>query len=275
MEHNKVYIDQAILAAKKAGKLLLQLTPTILLSPTERKALVANADRTVHDCIYETLIEAFPKPNYISVYSENQIFLTEGALWIVDPLVGSGNFGHGNPHYAISIALNIDDVTALGVIYNPVFDELFTCLKGHGAYLNNSSISVSKTPYLIDALLSTRFPYDLSKKDQSTLNVYNDLVLNSEGVLNHATATLDLAYVAAGRFDGFWATGMNPWDLTAAALLVKEAGGEVTTLSGDQHFTKCTDIIATNGAIHLEVVNVISKILRNHMPHETAQNFDA
>ena len=262
MENNIAYIKHAILAAKIAGKLLIELTPTIPLSSIERKKLMNEADRAVHDSIYETLRKAFPNQRYLSVFSENQSFITDGALWIIDPIVGLGNFGHGNAYYALSIALNIDDVTTVGVIYNPVFNDLFTCIKGQGAYLNNNSISISKTLHLKDALLSTRFPYDLSEKNKSILNVYNDMVLRCEDVLNHATATLDLAYVAAGRFDGFWAKGMNPWDLTAAALLIKEAGGKVTTLSGDNHSTESTEIIATNGAIHKEVVNIIAKNIK-------------
>jgi myo-inositol-1(or 4)-monophosphatase len=262
MENNRAYIKHAILAAKKAGKLLIELTPTIPLSAIERKTLVDEADRKVHDSIYETLKKAFPNQPYLSVFSENQSFITDGALWIIDPIVGLGNFGHGNPHYALSIALNIDDLTNVGVIYNPVFDELFTCIIGQGAYLNNNLISVSKTSHLKHALLSTRFPYDLSKEDPSTLNIYHDMTLNTEGVLNHATATLDLAYVAAGRIDGFWAKGMNAWDLTAAALLIKEAGGKVTTLSGNNHSMESTEIIATNGAIHKEVLNIISKKIK-------------
>ena len=267
MENNRAYLKHAILAAKKAGKLLIELTPAIPLTAIERKKLMDKADRKVHDSIYETLRKAFPNQRYLSVFSENQSFITDGALWIIDPIVGLGNFGHGNAYYALSIALNIDDVTTVGVIYNPVFNELFTCIKGQGAYLNNNSISVSKTLHLKDALLSTRFPYDLSEKNKSIFNVYNDMVLRSEDVLNHATATLDLAYVAAGRFDGFWAMGMNPWDLTSAALLVKEAGGKVTAFSGDNYFTQCTEIIANNGTIHQEMIHIISRNLKQNNPY--------
>ena len=267
MENNKVYLNYAILAAKKAGKILLELAPSILLSPIERQELIDRVDRKTHDCILKTLLDAFPKLKYISEYSENQTFFTDKALWIIDPIVGLGNYGHGSPYYALSIALNIDDVTTVGVIYNPVFNELFTCIKGQGAYLNNNSISISKTLHLKDALLSTRFPYDLSEKNKSILNVYNDMVLRSEDVLNHATATLDLAYVAAGRFDGFWAMGMNPWDLTSAALLVKEAGGKVTAFSGDNYFTQCTEIIANNGTIHQEMIHIISRNLKQNNPY--------
>ena len=260
MENNKEYIKYAILAAKKAGKLLIKLTPTVPLSVIDRKKLMDEADRKVHDSIYETLQKTFPNQQFLSVFSKNRSFVTNGALWIIDPIVGLGNFGHGNPHYALSIALNIDNITNIGIIYNPAHDELFTCIIGQGAHLNDNLIKVSNTCNLKNALLSTRFPYDLSKENPSTLKIYHNMTLKTEGVLNHASATLDIAYVAAGRIDGFWAKGINPWDLTAAALLVKEAGGRVTTLSGSDYFTKSTEILATNGAIHNEMTKLLQDI---------------
>ena len=131
--NNREYIKHAILAAKNAGKLLLELTPTIPLSAIERKKLEDEVDRKVHDNIIKTLKKIFPNQQYLSAFSENRLFVTDGALWIIDPIVGLDNFGRGNPNYALSIALNIDDRTNIGIIYNPVFDELFTCIIGQGA----------------------------------------------------------------------------------------------------------------------------------------------
>ncbi len=263
MEVYKEHLEKAVIAAKQAGNLVLEMIPkNHQLNTEERLLLMDEADRKVHDSIYDTLCNDFLEYEYISVYTENQIFYKNKPLWVIDPIVGLGNFSHGDPHFAVSIALMINGVTVVALIYNPIFNELFTAIKEQGAFLNEKQIHVSKTKKLEHALLSTRFPYDIRNSKVTNLNLFNNLIMKSEGVLNNATATLDLAYVASGQYDGFWALQMNPWDLVAATLLIQEAGGKVSTLSGEYYFTESTEILATNANIHEEIIEVISKVPR-------------
>ncbi len=257
----KDHLQKAIIVAKKAGEMLIDLIPSHhSLNSKERLRLMDVADRGVHDCIYNALCEDFIDYKYISVYTENQIFYKDKPLWVIDPIVGLGNFSHGDPHFAVSIALMINGVTVVALIYNPIFNELFTAIKSQGAFLNEKRIQVSKTKKLEHALLSTRFPYDIHDGKVTNLNLFNHLILKAESVLNNATATLDLAYVASGQYDGFWALHMNPWDLTAAVLLIEEAGGKITTLSGETYMTESLEILATNAIIHKEIIKTVSKV---------------
>lgn len=261
MEPYKKHLKLAVIAVKKAGTWLLEMFPVDHgLDSQERSTLMDEADRKVHDCIYDTLNNDFPDYKYISVYTKNQTYYEDKPLWVMDPIVGLGNFSHGDPHLAISIALMINGFTVVAVVYNPIFNELFTAIKGQGAFLNDKRIQVSKTKKLEHALLSTRFPYDIRDGKVTNLTLFNHFILKAEGVLNNGTATLDLAYVASGRYDGFWSLRMNPWDLTAAVLLIEEAGGKVTDLTGDNYLTESMEILATNGTIHQEILDAIASI---------------
>ncbi len=255
------YLQQAVIAAKKTGDVLLKMMPMDhRLNAQERSKLMDDVDHKSDDCLYESIREVFPDHQYISVGTENQIFHKEGFLWVLDPLVGLGNFAHGDPHYAISAALIVDGIIVAGVVYNPVFNELFTALKGYGSFLNGKPIRVSNTEKMENSLLSIRFPYDIHDGKVTNLSIFNHIIMKAEGILNNGTATLDLAYVACGQYDGFWALNMNPWDLTAAVLLIEEAGGKVTTLTDEDYFIESTEILGTNGTIHQEVIDAIFEI---------------
>lgn len=261
MPSNREYKEKAIAAAKKAREVLLEKFPVKHgLNSQQRSDLMNVADREVHDCIYLALSKDYPDHEYISVYTGNQTFFKDRPLWVFDPIVGLGNYGHGDPGFALSIALMLNGTTEVAVIYNPVFDELFTTIKGQGAFCNDKPIHVSNTDQLKSALLSTRFPYDIREGKTTNLMLFNHLIMQAEGVLNNGTATLDLAYVAKGRYDGFWAMRMNPWDLTAAVLLIEEAGGKVSALSGKGYLTESREILATNGIIHQEILEAIAEI---------------
>jgi len=261
MEPYKKHQEQAVIAAKKGGSRLLEMFPVNHgLSSKEQSRLMNDADLEIHDCIYDAIHKDFPDYEYISVYTENQTYHKDKPLWVIDPIVGLGNFVHGDPHFAISIALMINGVTVVAIVYNPVFNELFTATKGGGAFLNDKQIHVSKTKKLESALLSTRFPYDIRDNKVTNLSLFNHLIIKAESVRNNATATLDLAYVASGQYDGFWALRMNPWDLTAGVLLIEEAGGKVTQLTGENYLTESREILATNEAIHQEIIDTIASI---------------
>ncbi len=255
------FLEQAVIASKKTGDVLLGMMPMDhRLNAQERSNLMDEADQKSCDCLYDSIHKDFPDHEYISVGTENQTFFKEGFLWVLDPLVGLGNFAHGDQHYAISAALMVDGITVAGVVYNPVFNELFTAIRGHGSFLNGKSINVSNTDKLEHSLLALRFPYDIHDGKITNLSIFNHLIMKAEGILNNGTATLDLAYVACGQYDGFWALNMNPWDLTAAVLLIEEAGGKVTTLSGEDYFIESMEILGTNGTIHQEVIDAISEV---------------
>jgi myo-inositol-1(or 4)-monophosphatase len=255
------FLEKAVTASKKTGDTLRGMMPVDhRLNAQERLNLIDEADHKSHDSLYDSIREAFPEHEYVSAATENQTFFKEGYLWVLDPLIGLVNFSHGDPHYSISAALMVDGITVAGVVYNPVFNELFTAIKGHGSFLNGKSIRVSNTDTLKHSLLATRFPYDIRDGKTTNLGIFNHLITKTEGIFNNSTATFDLANVACGQYDGFWALHMSPWDLTAAILLIKEAGGKVTTLSGEDYFTDSKEILATNGAFHQEVVDTISEI---------------
>ena len=255
------YLQQAVIASKKTGDVLLEMMPMDhKLNAQERSKLIDDVDHKSDDCLYNSIREVFPDHQYISVGTKNQTFFKEGYLWVLDPLVGLGNFARGDPHYAISSALMIDGIIVAGVVYNPVFKELFTAVKGHGSFLNDKPIRVSNTDKLENSLLSIRFPYDIHNRKVTNLSIFNHLIMKAEGIMNNGTATLDLAYAACGQYDGFWALNMNPGDLTAAVLLIEEAGGKVTTLSGENYFIESMEILGTNGTIHQEVIDAISEI---------------
>ncbi|WP_027078822.1 inositol monophosphatase family protein [Maribacter antarcticus] len=261
MKVYKEHLEKAVIVARKSGAILLDLIPkNHNLNSEERYKLMAEVDLKVHDCIFNDLNVDFTDYKYVSAYTKNQFFYKDKPLWVIDPVVGLGNFSHGDPHFAISIALMINGVTVAALVYNPVFNELFTAIKNNGAFLNQKRIHVSKTTSLKHALLSTRFPYNIREGKVTNLGLFNHLIMKAESVLNKATATLDLAYVASGQYDGFWALEMNPWDLTAGILLIKEAGGKVTTFTGENHVAESVEILATNGSIHQETLKSIASI---------------
>ncbi len=178
--------------------------------------------------------------------------------WIIDPLDGTTNYAHGFPCFSVSIALEKMGKVILGVIYDPLKEELFIAEKGRGAYLNRKRISVSKTKRLSDALLATGFAYDVRVSPENNLDHFSNFTLSAQGVRRAGSAALDLCYVASGRFDGFWEMKLKPWDVAAGSLIVKEAGGKVTDFKGGVFNIFSMEILASNGKIHGEMVKVLN-----------------
>ncbi len=260
MNSNAEYLKVAKDIANKAGELLVERFPIgSNLTVQQRGNLMDSADRDVHDLIHDGLKLHFPTHILISVFTENQQFHVDRPFWVIDPIVGLGNFGHGDSGFALSIAYVDHGITQLAVVYNPILGQMFTAHRNRGSYLNGQKIWVSKTVELKHSLLSTRFPYDIKTAKETNLRAFNKLILKAESVRNNATATLDMAYVASGQYDGFWAIDMNPWDLIAATLLVEEAGGSVSGVCGEQYDIQSKDVLVTNGLIHDEVLDVLSQ----------------
>jgi myo-inositol-1(or 4)-monophosphatase len=223
--------------------------------------VVTIADRTVEKLIRVRLTETFPDHG---VYGEEgtRERLDQEFRWYVDPLDGTTNFAHGFPQFCVSLGLeqraaglesDQDGTLVAAVIYDPLRDELFAATKGSGATVNGRPMRVSRIPNLAESLLATGFP---SRKRHASPNIhfYQEFTLRSHGVRRAGSAALDLAYVAAGRLEGFWEFNLNPWDTAAGILLVEEAGGKVTDFSGGHYRIDSREIFASNGLIHAEVV---------------------
>jgi myo-inositol-1(or 4)-monophosphatase len=204
------------------------------------------------------------RPGYGLLFEEGGA--TEGTdphhRWIVDPLDGTTNFLHGIPHFAISIALERDGEIVAGVVYEPTRDEMFWAEKGAGAYLNDRRLRVSARRQLGEALIGTGIPFGGRGDHPAYLATLARVMAATSGVRRFGAAALDLAYVAAGRYDGYWEFGLSPWDVAAGILLVREAGGFVSDLAGGQTMMTSGDVLAANGHLHLPLAALIREALR-------------
>lgn len=220
--------------------------------------------------------------SYVDIESEKRItrgleeilpgsgFLTEeGTIenrekeytWIIDPLDGTTNFVHGLPPYSISIALRKEDVVVLGVVYNITSDEMFSAVKGGGAWLNGTRIFASETKKTDDSLISTGFPFRNFSRLDSFMECLEYFIRNSHGVRRMGSAAIDLAYVACGRFDAFFEYNLNPWDVSAGALLVREAGGRVSDFHGVENEISGAETVASNGSLYDEFSAIVGKFM--------------
>ena len=218
--------------------------------------LVTEYDLKSEQLLVEGIRTAFPADAILS--EEGGGREGEGVRWLVDPLDGTTNFAHGLPIFSISIACVRAEELLLGVIYDPTREELFHTMAGGGAFLNQAPIRVSVTATLDESLLVTGFPYDIRSNPDNNLSYFNALAVRARAVRRLGSAALDLAYVAAGRFDGFWELRLNPWDWAAGVLLVREAGGRVTTFGkAEKVLDGDATLVATNGHIHSELLSVL------------------
>jgi myo-inositol-1(or 4)-monophosphatase len=219
--------------------------------------LVTEADRLSETLIVERIRRSFPGHDILTEESP-ETTNGSGFRWIIDPLDGTTNYAHGYPVFCVSIALEVSGEIRLGTVYNPMLAELFTVEKGAGAFLNGNRIAVSRTAELNKGLLATGFPYDIREDRNNNINYFMALAMNAQAVRRAGSAALDLAYVAAGRFDGFWELKLMPWDTAAGWLLVAEAGGVVTDLSGGPYGLCSPHILAGNGLINNEMLRILS-----------------
>ncbi|RLB29581.1 MAG: inositol monophosphatase [Deltaproteobacteria bacterium] len=220
--------------------------------------LVTEADRTSEEIITSRIQKLFPDHDVMAEESTN---ITRGAeyRWIIDPLDGTTNYAHGYPLFCVSIALQRMGEVILGVIYDPMFDELFVAERGEGAFLQGREIHVSTTERLIEGLVATGFPYDVRENCRDTLAYFNEMIPKVQAIRRIGSAALDLAYVAVGRFDGFWELRLQPWDTAAGWLMVEEAGGVVTDLNGKPYSLESPSIVASNAMIHEELMDVLDQ----------------
>jgi myo-inositol-1(or 4)-monophosphatase len=185
---------------------------------------------------------------------------TSAYRWVYDPLDGTTNYAHGLPIFCSSLALQIDGRTEVGAVYDPTRAELFTAERGAGAFLNGQRLQVSAAGELIDALLVTGFPYDVHKQTADLVTMFGAFLGRARAVRRLGSAALDLCYVAAGRFDGYWEQHLWPWDVAAGALIVAEAGGMVTGMDGSEFDPAAAHLVASNGRVHHAMLGVIADV---------------
>ena len=252
-------LNFAIRVAKDAGRLLRDRFGTrIDIDHKGAIDIVTDVDLASESLIREAISTYYPG---------HEILAEEGGLsesgseyrWIIDPLDGTTNYAHSYPIFCVSIALEWKGEVVIGVVYDPMRDELFTAERGGGATLNNTPIRVSKTAEMMQGLLSTGFPYDIKTSRLTNLDHWENFAMNAQALRRDGAAALDLCYVACGRFDGFWELNLSPWDTAAGALVVAEAGGRLSDFSGGEFSNYEREIVASNGLIHdrmLEVLNL-------------------
>ena len=219
--------------------------------------LVTEVDKASEAMLVGGLQQSFPDHDFLA--EENDYGSRNAShKWIIDPLDGTTNFAHGFPWFAVSMALEIDGEICIAVIYHPMMDELFTAVKGEGAELNGRKLQVSQRSPLQSSLLATGFPYDSATHPENNFANFTSFQMKCRGIRRAGAAALDLAYVAAGRFEGFWECKLKPWDVAAGVLLVNEAGGRVTAHDGAPYSVYNHRIVASNGLIHDEMLAIIA-----------------
>jgi len=255
-------LNIAVKAARRAGDIIVQASRNLDLLNVSKKShsdFVSEVDRAAEDAIIRILRDSFPDHAILAEESgASGDALNAEFQWIIDPLDGTTNFLHGFPQYSVSIALKHKGILSKAVVYNPNNNELFTASKGGGAYLNNQRLRVSKRIRLEDCLIGTGIPFrDLTHMD-AYLNIFKDIIPRVAGIRRPGSAALDLSYVAAGRYDGFWEIGLAPWDMAAGVLMIKEAGGLVGDLEGDDTYLESGQILAGNPKIFSQLLQIIS-----------------
>lgn len=252
--------DEAVLIARRAGAILkerLTQQRTVAAKDGLGVDLVTDADRASEDAILEALSRRFPEH---AVLAEERGAVGRGTmLWLVDPLDGTVNYAHGVPHFSVSMAVEgpgPDGARQLlaSVVVNPLLDEVFAAARGHGATLNGAPLRASAATTLGGALLCTGFPYWLREAPEGPLALFRRLATKTQGVRRMGSAALDLAYLAAGRFDAFFEYGLKPWDTAGGALLVEEAGGVVARLDGGPYEVRAPDILAAAPGVARELM---------------------
>jgi myo-inositol-1(or 4)-monophosphatase len=254
------YLNTAIEIAREAGGLLLQhFRRPLEITYKRRSDLVTEADRKSEAMIVERLRRHFP--GHAIVAEEGGGQRTESDYcWYVDPLDGTTNFAHGFPIFSVSLGLAYCGEVVAGVVYDPTRDELFTAERGAGAFLNSQRLRVSNHEHLAECLVATGFPPFATNHDLN-IEFYFRFTQLSHGVRRAGSAALDLCCVAAGRFDGCWELKLNPWDMAAGTLLVREAGGLVTSITGKPFDLFGEDVFASNGRVHDEMLRVFREVL--------------
>jgi len=252
-------------AARRAGNIILRHMDQVqglTITSKGKNDFVTEVDRQAEAEIIQVIRKAYPDHGILAEEGGHQ--QGDEYLWIIDPLDGTTNFLHGFPQFAVSIALSCRGIINQAVVYDPLRNELFTASRGTGALCNSKRMRVSKTRGLDSALLGTGFPFKQPQHLDSYLSMFKSLLPQTTGIRRAGAAALDLAYVAAGRLDGFWEIGLQRWDMAAGALLIQEAGGMVSDFSGGNTYLDNGNIVCGNP----KIFQAILKDLQAHLPEE-------
>ena len=253
----KTFLEAASDSAREAGLMLKKnIDVSREISYKGAVDLVTNFDRQAQETIVSFLSNRFPDHDFLA---EEDFERNKGVeyRWIIDPIDGTTNYAHRFPIFSVSIALEWKEKVVLGVVYDPMREELFSAIKGSGAHLNGKKIRVSHVDELDKSLLATGFPYDLRESQDNNIIHFNNFLIRAQGIRRGGSAALDLCYIACGRFDGFWELKLKPWDVAAGALIVKESGGQLSDFRNKNLSIFGTEIVASNGLIHDEIVDVL------------------
>lgn len=252
-------LNTAVKAARRAGAIISRASLDIDLLNVRSKRendFVSEVDHAAEQAIIETLLAAYPKHAILA--EESGVTGESEYQWVIDPLDGTTNFLHGFPQYAVSIALMHKGQLAHAVVYDPTRNELFTASRGRGAFLNERRIRVSKRDKLKSALIGTGFPFrDFTHLD-AYMGMFRDLTQNTAGLRRPGSAALDLAWVAAGRTDGFFEIGLNVWDIAAGCLLILEAGGLVSDFAGEEGYLQSGHVVAGTPKVFAQLLQALS-----------------
>lgn len=258
MSERPLWQTTAVEAVVRAGDMMLaRFGGQMRVDKKGTIDLVTEVDVAIERMFREMIATRFPDHAVLGEEMGGDEAPPEGPCWIFDPIDGTTNFAHGLPIFCSSLALEVDGVPELAAVYDPSRRELFTAERGGGAFLNGQPIQVSSAASLIDAMLVTGFPYDVHARLDEIVGLFRAFVGRARAVRRLGSAAIDLCYVAAGRMDGFWERSLKPWDIAGGALLVTEAGGQLSLLDGSPFRSRGGQVLASNGRLHEEMLAVI------------------
>lgn len=251
-------MEFAVQVAREAGSILRQHLGRVsdIAHKSSQLDLVTEVDVLSEQHIKERIAAHYPRHDILAEESGYQKAESE-YRWLVDPLDGTTNYAHGYPFFAVCLAVEHEGEIILGVVYDPIREELFAAEKDGGATLNGRPIRVSRVSRLVDSLLVTGFPYNV-RSDPRSIEYFFRFMNRAQAIRRDGSAALDMCYVACGRFDGFWEMGLNPWDMAAGQLIIEEAGGRVTKFDGRRFNVYEPEVLASNGLIHEEMSAVLT-----------------
>jgi myo-inositol-1(or 4)-monophosphatase len=255
-------LNTAVKAARRAGAIINRASfdlSALTITAKRQNDFVSEVDHAAERAIIEVLRDAYP--NHAILAEESGATGESEYRWIIDPLDGTTNFLHGVPQYAVSIGLAHHGVLSQAVVYDPNRNDLFTASRGRGAYLNDRRIRVSNVIKLQDALISTGFPFRELANLDNYMAMFREITLKSTGVRRAGAAALDLAWVASGRFDGFWEMGLGAWDIAAGALLIIEAGGLIADIDGGEKYLDSGNVVCGNGKVFSQLLQTLQPFL--------------
>lgn len=259
-------LNTAIKAARAAGAIINRASldlDRVTVTAKSHNDFVTEVDQAAENAVIETLLTAYPGHGILAEESGRKHGAKDSEhVWIIDPLDGTTNFIHGFPVYATSIALAVRGQVQQAVVYDPARNDLFYASKGRGAYLNDKRLRVSKRTRLLESLIGTGFPFRKGDNFKRYVKMFEEVMQHCAGLRRPGAAALDLCYVAAGWYDGFFETGLNPWDIAAGSLMITEAGGLIGNFTGEADYLYQREIVAGNPKVYAQLVQLLAPYTR-------------